>query len=192
MHYGTRNINWIMTTQISSLVSEIIIQHENRLRMESEDQISALIRRICDLEDRLDQSNHQLIQKKYQLDSVIAKYSSMRSKVLANITREEDRENSDQHIKKKIKSNITDAIATSKSNSRRSHPTGRKCTEVIRSKSVRASLPGFECLECKNFYDAMIEQGIFKPGDKMEMLQVCSRHKAKWLQFLFDTRKMKS
>jgi len=56
----------------------------------------------------------------------------------------------------------------------------RKCIEVVRNKAARASLPGHECDECKRFYSAMIEQGIFQPGEKLHMLKECSRHKARW------------
>ena len=57
---------------------------------------------------------------------------------------------------------------------------GKFVGELSRSKAARAALPGHECQDCKKFYEAMMQQGIFGPDDKTDMLQQCSRHKATW------------
>ena len=45
----------------------------------------------------------------------------------------------------------------------------------------RASMPGFFCTQCAAYYKALEDQGIATTDeDRFEMLQRCSRHKARW------------
>jgi hypothetical protein len=58
-----------------------------------------------------------------------------------------------------------------------------KCVESVRSKTLRAALPGFTCEECLKFYETMQQQGIYCMSDsqvRRDILQGCSRHKARW------------
>ena len=49
---------------------------------------------------------------------------------------------------------------------------------VERNRAQRAKNPGYTCWKCKEFYDALIEQGIFKRADLPDVLRDCSRHKS--------------
>lgn len=59
-------------------------------------------------------------------------------------------------------------------------PKQAKFVDVIRKKSERENIPGFECDECRQYFTVLEQQGIFTPGSKAEMLQKCSRHKSRF------------
>ena len=59
--------------------------------------------------------------------------------------------------------------------------TAFKCIEVVRNKEERSCLPGHVCIECDRYYAELERQGILlDAASRAEMLQRCSRHKAKW------------
>ena len=59
--------------------------------------------------------------------------------------------------------------------------TAFKCIEVVRNKEERSCLPGHVCIECDKYYAELERQGILlDAASRAEMLQRCSRHKAKW------------
>ena len=301
-----------MSREIVDTISDLIILQENRLRMESEDVISALVQRVNQLHDALKTSNDKLTQKTAQLDWVFAQYIEMKDKVLRNVhsnssngariqshdsrpaplphrTAEHVAQgDSPAHIQKKrrtdpplyhpppppppssssllpnpakklgevgesIKNTLTGSSSRSSDFNTKNHgriesnkgvesggsgrgdvssgnsssrssgsssiaATGRaigcrdsstvcitsdsgggggdgasrnprrqetvQSTKITsdpsRSKAARAALPGHECPDCKSFYEAMMQQGIFGPEDKTDMLKQCSRHKASW------------
>ena len=288
-----------MSREIVDTISDLIILQENRLRMESEDVISALVQRVNQLHDALKTSNDKLTQKTAQLDWVFAQYIEMKDKVLRNahsnssngarIQSHDSRPaplphrtaervaqgDSPAHMQKKrrtdpplyhpnpgkklgevgesIKTTLTGGssdfnsknhgriesnkgvesgsrgrgdVSSGNSSSRSSGSssiaaTGRaigcrdsstvcitsgsgggggdgasrnprrqetvQSTKITsdpsRSKAARAALPGHECPDCKSFYEAMMQQGIFGPEDKTDMLKQCSRHKASWYEW---------
>lgn len=51
-----------------------------------------------------------------------------------------------------------------------------KYVEVIRKKADRELLPGYECEQCRMFYDA-INEGSNVPFDRKKFINDCSRHK---------------
>ena len=55
-----------------------------------------------------------------------------------------------------------------------------RCVEVVRKKNEREALRGHQCSECAAYYTALVQQGIVSEENMEEMLQQCSRHKAKW------------
>ena len=59
--------------------------------------------------------------------------------------------------------------------------TAFKCIEVVRNKEERSCLPGHVCIGCDKYYAELERQGILlDAASRAEMLQRCSRHKAKW------------
>ena len=220
-----------MSSSIIYTISDLILLHENRIRMESEDAISALVQKVSQLQDAVQFYSEKLNQKRAQLDWVFAKYIEMKDKVLlsgvSHTTEIKSKNNRLSHgsiqgeyanAKKKsraepqfIHSNVIEGkdltannhgaidfksntngsssngngIIDDNSHSRRqktelSGTVGKFVGELSRSKAARAALPGHECQDCQKFYEAMMQQGIFGPDDKMDMLKQCSRHKATW------------
>ena len=55
---------------------------------------------------------------------------------------------------------------------------GYAYNEVVRKKSERAKLKGFSCVNCEKYYASLERSGIIL--DKEEMIQQCSRHRAKF------------
>ena len=50
--------------------------------------------------------------------------------------------------------------------------------EVVRKKSIRETLPGHDCDDCRNAYEALKKSGVIK--DVSEFMKTCSRHKYKF------------
>jgi len=126
------------------------------------------------ISDVVDKETH--IDKQAQMEHIRPKSCSSLRKL--NSSSEVEIENINVNTSNISVSNIKTGIPTAANASY-----VQKCIEVVRNKAARASLPGHECEECKRFYSAMIEQGIYQPGEKMHMLKECSRHKARWFHY---------
>ena len=52
--------------------------------------------------------------------------------------------------------------------------------KLVRKKDEREALRGHQCTEFSAYHDALVRQGIVIEENLGEMLQRCSRHRARW------------
>ena len=195
-------------SNIPNLIYELSRQLDDRIRMEYEDERTRMIDVIYNLRRQHEKDLKTSIFLKRKFQSLSEKCNKLNPQLFTEAKREQTEDSNliNSKISKEIESKQADENNLVNSNisnenlnvneipektlnftEEKEHRNRiknivkkPKYVDVVRKKSERELLPGFECEECRNYFKALQQQGIFSPSNKAEFLQKCSRHKSRF------------
>jgi hypothetical protein len=195
-------------SNIPNLIYELSRQLDDRIRMEYEDERTRMIDVIYNLRRQHEKDHKTSIFLKRKFQSLSEKCNKLNPQLFTEDKRDQTEDNDliksklskEIELKKADENNLVNTnisnenlnvnkipekklnITEEKEQSSRIKNIVKKpkYVDVVRKKSERELLPGFECEECRNYFKALQQQGIFSSSNKAEFLQQCSRHKSRF------------